>query len=249
MSIVDQDAFRAALLDAAQPVPDGLLDSTGRAAGRRYAVYRNNVAVSLREALGTGFPAVAGLLGPENFAYAAGRYLREEPPDSPLMMQYGAGFPDFLARQEALARWGYLPDVARLELALRRSYHAADAAPMDPAALQGLSEEALDGARFGIAPAVKLLRSDWPVLSFWRYALRPGSPAPLPEAQDVAILRPGFDPEPHCLPQGGAAFLAALGAGQTFADAVDAAGDGLDLHASFTLLLQGGALTAFIPGD
>ena len=93
---VTQELFRARLLDAAHPVPAGLIDGAGRPAGRRYAVYRNNVAVSLRTALETGFPAVKSLLGDEAFAYAAGRFLRQAPPRSPLLMRYGDGFPEFL---------------------------------------------------------------------------------------------------------------------------------------------------------
>ena len=44
----------------------GVSAGAGRPAGRRYAVYLNNVAVSLTEALATGFPAVAALLGEES---------------------------------------------------------------------------------------------------------------------------------------------------------------------------------------
>ncbi len=61
-----QSAFRAAILDADRPAPPDLQDGLGRPAKRRFNVYRNNVAVSLTEALEAGFPAVARLLGEEN---------------------------------------------------------------------------------------------------------------------------------------------------------------------------------------
>ena len=63
---VSQNLFRSALLDPSLPVPGGLTDAEGRPAGARYNVYRNNVAVSLTEALHTGFPIISKLLGKEN---------------------------------------------------------------------------------------------------------------------------------------------------------------------------------------
>ena len=48
---VSQLDFRTAMLDAAVDVPDGLIDANGNPAGQRFSVYRNNVAVSLTEAL------------------------------------------------------------------------------------------------------------------------------------------------------------------------------------------------------
>lgn len=240
---VTQDEFRAALLDATRPVPAGLGDGRGRPAGRRYAVYRNNVAVSLREALESAFPAVAKLIGPDAFARAAGLYLRQAPPDSPLMMHYGAGFPDFLAGLKPLAHIGYLADVARLEMALRQSYHASDAEALDPARLQGLDDDTLSGARLTLAPAIRVLRSPWPVLSVYRYTMQPGSPKPQARPEDVLVSRPGFDPEPHPLPPGAAPFVAALRAGTPFGAALEAASAGFDLSATLSLLLSNGALS------
>lgn len=238
-----QTVFHAALLDAAKPVPEGLTDGAGRPAGRRYAVYRNNIAVALREALETGFPACAKLIGAENFARVAGLYLRQSPPASPLMMHYGAGFPDFLAGFEPLKKIGYLSDVARLELALRQSYHAADAPALDPTRLQNLSEDALMAARFALAPATRLVGSSWPLFQVYRFTMTPGSPKPQPQAEDVLITRPGFDPQPHALPSGGGAFVAALADNKPFAEAMTAAGDGFDLPSTLSLLLAQGALT------
>lgn len=239
----DQTSFRAALLDATQPTPTGLTDGAGRPAGRRYDVYRNNVAVSLREALETGFPVIAKLLGPENFAYTAGVYLRAEPPASPLMMTYGAGFPDFLAGFAPLAGLPYLADVARLELMLRQSYHAADHKPADPSVLQGLAPDALMACRLTLAPSLRLLRSKYPVWSIWQRNSREGAPKPPAQAQDTVILRAEFDPEPHLLPPGGADFIDALLHDAPLGVAIDGA-----IGGAIGGPIDDGAGTAFDPG-
>ncbi len=242
-----QAAFHAALLDVACPVPEGLCDGSGRPAGRRYGVYRNNVAVSLRDALDTGFPATARLLGAENFAHVAGRFLRSAPPTTPVMMHYGTGFPAFLEGLAPLAHLPYLGDVARIELALRASYHAADSPVADATILQGLDETAFFEARLVLAPSVRLLRSPWPALAIWTYTLRPNSPKPLAGAQDTLILRPDFDPEPHLLPDGGFAFLEGLDRGHCLGAAMDQAGEGFDPGPTLGLLLAGGGISFIHP--
>ncbi|MBP0650496.1 putative DNA-binding domain-containing protein, partial [Mycobacterium tuberculosis] len=58
-----QAAIAAALVAPDRPVPAGLEGRDGRPAGRRFAVYRNNVVVSLIDALAARFPVVAMLVG------------------------------------------------------------------------------------------------------------------------------------------------------------------------------------------
>ncbi|MFP7673686.1 putative DNA-binding domain-containing protein [Marivita sp. S0852] len=232
-----QTAFRAGLLNPSHPVPDGLSDAQNRPARRRYGVYRNNVTVSLRDALAEGFPAIVSLIGRENFDHVARAYVRQAPPTSPLMMLYGAGFPEFLSSVQQLKQIPYLADVARIDLAMRQSYHAADSTGIAPTALQALDEPALLRATFAFAPAMSLLRSDWPVGAIWHYTLR-GGERPAGAAQDVLILRPEFDPEPFILGPGAGDVLAALQSGTSFGHALEAAPEAFDLGRLLDLLLR-----------
>jgi hypothetical protein len=247
---VGQGMFSAAVLDPTRPVPDGLTDGDARPAGRRFNVFRNNVAVSLTEAMRTGFPVITRLLGQENMDGLAGLFLRRHPPQSPLMMHYGAAFPDFLAGMEQLAHLGYLPDVARLELALRRSYHAADAAGIDPGILAQIAPETLINQTVTLAPAVQMVRSNWPIFDIWRFNTTDGAAKPRPGPQDVLVTRPEFDPAPHLLPVGAADWIAALAAGQSLGDALDsvcARHPEFDPTDTLALLLQTGALMSLTP--
>lgn len=238
---MNQDHFRRALLDPSRPVPPGLTGPDGAPAGRRFDVYRNNVAVSLTEALRQSFPVVRKLVGEDFFTVMAQSHLRAHPPTSPLMMFYGEEMPAFLETFPPVAHLPYLPDVARLELALRHSYHAADAVAVDPALVQAIGAERLMAARITLAPAVRVLRSRWPLHAIWSANMRGTPPPPARVGEDILILRPGFDPEPHLLPAGGAAFIEHLLSGDRFADAHARAGD-TDLTALLGLLLSGGAV-------
>ncbi|MDK3073149.1 DNA-binding domain-containing protein [Sedimentitalea sp. JM2-8] len=249
---VSQTRFLTALLDPAAPVPDGLVDASGQPAAARFNVYRNNVVVSLRDAICVGFPIVTRLLGQENMDGIARMFVRAHPPSSPLLMHYGAEFPDFLSGLPQLSHRGFLPDVARLELALRHAYHAADAAGLDPAALADTQSEALLRSRVTLAPGVSVLRSDWPVYDIWRFNTQPDAAKPRHVAQDVLITRPEFDPAPNLLPPGGATWIAALIDGETVGSALDMAQrdcPDFDLTTCLALLLSGNALTSLARKD
>lgn len=250
--MTDQTAFRAGLLNPAAPVPDGLLDGSSQPAGKRYAVYRNNVTVSLIEAMKTAFPLVAKLIGDTTFAPLASVFVRQHPPSSPLMMFYGTEFPNFLQAFEPLAHIGYLPDAARLDLALRQSYHAADTPPFDPIGFQTLSPDALLDATVTLAPATLIVPSAWPLFDIWAYNQDPDAGKPRRNPQDILITRQGFDPAPHLLPAGAGPWLADLARGTSFGAAHEtaiAATPEFDLTASLGLTLGVGALAKLTHKD
>lgn len=236
-----QSTFAEALLNPDAAVPPGLVDPQGRPAPKRFSVYRNNVAASLTRALEAGFPVIRKLVGPEFFGAMAVVYLRAHPPRSRQIALYGHDFPGFLDAFPPVAHLPYLPDVARLELAIRDSYHAADSTPIDPAAL-AVPEPDLLASRLHLAPSLRLIRSAHPIHALW-LANTQGGPAPQPGAQDVIVLRTEYDPEPHLLPIGGGAFIADILAGQTLMQSLNNARENFDLTSILSLLLASNALT------
>lgn len=231
-----QAGFAHALLSPQAPVPEGLTDPEGRPTTKRFAVYRNNVAASLTEALEQAFPAIQSLIGDTRFKALAGLYLRAHPPSDPRLMLYGNGMADFLPSVAPLARYPYLADVARLEQALRESYHAADQAPFDPARLAALAPDRLASARVVFAPATRIIQSVYPAMSIRARALDSAAPAPAPVAETVLITRPALDPQLSLIPPALCAPLIALWQGAPLGTLGDTAADLLPL------ILKSGAL-------
>ena len=120
-------AFATALLDPRSGTPTVVTGPNEKAAVRRYNVYRNNVTVSLIDALAAVFPATQRLAGVEFFRAMARFHIRATPPTSPLLFEYGRDFPGFIATYEYARSAPWLADVAQgVERAWLDAYHAAD---------------------------------------------------------------------------------------------------------------------------
>lgn len=244
--MVDQAEFTHAVLNPTVAAPAGLTNPDGAQASKRFDVYRNNIAASLTEALETGFPVLRKLLGKDFFKAMSGVYLRQHPPTSQLMMFYGQDMPAFLAGFEPVRHLPYLADVARLELALRQSYHAADTTALAPETLQELPTARLMAARMVFAPAIVLIRSRWPVHGIWRMNMEEAALKPGTQGENVLVTRPEFDPQLTTLAPGGGTFVAALMTGARFTEALDTAiaqVPDFDLTATLGVLFAGAAIT------
>src|SRR5258708_38830903 len=133
--------FSRALFDAQRETPASVTGPHGKAAVKRYNVYRNNVTVSLIAALAAIFPATQRITGVDFFRAMARFHVRATPPTSPLLFEYGRDFPDFIDSYEYAKPMLWLADVARIERAWRDDYHAAKADPLMPQALACIPAE------------------------------------------------------------------------------------------------------------
>ncbi len=220
-----ETSFAGALLDAEQPVPHGVTAHNAAIPTRRFGVYRNNVVAGLVKALRSRFPVVEKIVGEEFFAAMARVYVVERPPRSPLLATYGDEFAAFIAAFEPARELAYLADVARLEAARTRAYHAADATPVDVGQLAALDAYTVGGIRVDMHPSTEIVRSPHPIVTIWAMNSGEQELAPIENwrGEDALLVRPYLDVEVRVLPPGGAAFLLALAGGRPLAEATEAA--------------------------
>ncbi len=218
------------------------------APAERIQIYRNHVRITLREALAATFPVVARLVGEAYFAAVARHFIEREPPRSPVLAEYGATFPDFLAGVPNAP--AYLPDVARLEWALNRACHAEDRPALEPRHLADLPPEAQADLRLKPLPSTALLSSAFPILAIWQ-ANQHGREDTVDLAlggQTVLVWREHGDAACRALSPGEADLLRSLfdgcGLGQAASGAVQAE-PGLDLPPIIASLLATTIFTAF----
>jgi hypothetical protein len=240
-----ESLFACALLDAGAPVPGAIAAPEAPTAARRFAVHRNNVVSSLVNALRSRFPATEKIVGGEFFAAMARSFATAKPPRTPLLARYGDEFPAFIAAFAAARELPYLADIAELEAARTRAYHAADAVPVDARTFAALDGNTVGGLRIALHPSAEIVRSPHPIVTIW--AMNSGE-RPLAAiedwcGEDALVVRPDLDVEVRTLPPGGAAFLLALAAGETFAKAAEAAladSAGFDLAGNLAGLINWG---------
>jgi hypothetical protein len=236
-------AFAAGLRNGA--LPPGVTARAPDEAARRFDVYRNNVAVSLSRALAARYPVIERLVGGAFFAPLARAFAETHRPRTPVLADWGADFPAFLAGQQPLAPYPYLPDVARIEWARGIAYHSADLPPADLAQIAGADPA---GLRLHLHPGLSLVTSAHAAVTIWT-ANQPGA--------DPATARGATGPEAALilrdralivqvwpLTPGGAAFVAALSRDTLLAaaEAAQTIEPGFDPGTLLLRLAQAGAL-------
>lgn len=246
--------FSSALADPARGTPSLVAGPNGKAAVRRYNVYRNNVTVSLVDALAAIYPAVRRITGETFFRAMARFHVRETPPSSPLLFEYGRAFPAFIERYEHAQAMPWLADTARVERAWLDAYHAADAEPLSPGALAGVPPERLADLAFTPHPATRIVRSRYAAATIFaaNRTMDPVGRIEAAEAEDALVTRPDADVVVRRLPLGGAAFLTRLAEGEPLGAAVaavQALHAGFDLPLNLAGMIEAGAFTAIRIGE
>jgi hypothetical protein len=134
-------------------------------------IYREQFYLRHTASLVEDFPGVGGILGQEAWDRLVWDYLASVPPASYDLGELGAGLADFAATRDWLAPSELVVDMARLEYAHLEVFDAPDRAPLDPAKLAAVPEDAWERARLVPDPGLRLLHLRYPVLELRKVIL------------------------------------------------------------------------------
>jgi hypothetical protein len=227
-----QNAFAAELLGERRNELRDSIRSGPFSATEVLRVYRNNFFITLTEALADIYPVIKRLVGEEFFSHTASQYIRRHPSRAGNLHEFGCHLAEFLSGFPPVRELPYLPDVARLEWAWHESYHAADAPDRLQQELAQVPTEAYAGLRFRLHPTLRLLASDFPVLSIWSANQDDGDGAVDLAAggEQLCLMRRDMDIEMRLLPATEWRLLAGLARELGLGEAVAAAGADLNLN-------------------
>ncbi len=242
-----QQQMLNAVTGTSTAVQECLQSGPGCSSERGMDVYRNNRRVVLKSMLSSVYRIVAQIVGDDFFQALIHRYVHTQPSLSGNLHRYGDKLPTLLRTMPEAAGLPYLADVAALEWAWHSTYYAPDNADFDMARLVAVAPEAFARLGFVLAPALQLLRSDYPLYAIWQRH-QPECEVEQVDlgsgGQCVALWRPLGQVQIRPLSQGEFQLLLALQQGASLEQAVeslDSLTDGdaeVDVQAVLGWLLQ-----------
>ena len=143
-------------------------DAPGAAVSGRLHIYRQAYAARLVAALRDNFGALPQVLGDDAFDALARAYIEAYPSRKPSIRWFGDQLTAFMASRDDLVPHAAITDLARMEWALRAAFDAADANPIDVAALVAVAADAWPALVLVPLPSVQLLDMGWCVEPIWR---------------------------------------------------------------------------------
>ena len=212
-----QSEFQAFIRGADTTFHHRLATPPGGDGRRRMRVYHHAYRARLSGVLREVFDKTWCYLGDEAFDAAVARYVETHPSTSHSLDDFGARFPEHLAR--LMPAEVDVAELAWLDWAMRRVFDGHDAEPIDPAALAALGGDDWDHARFDLHPTLTIRAVTTNVGALWA-SLDAGSPlmpAPLETPLALRVWRKGLQPHFRTIDPLEAAALTQLVSGATFA--------------------------------
>lgn len=188
----------------------------------RFDVYAQMYWARLHDVLAEDYPRLAAILGSERFRDLACRYLVAHPSEQPSVRHVGGRFAEFVSSDPWTDDIPFAGDLARLEWARLAVFDAADAEPLDLDDLQAVPADEWPALTFALVPAVRVLRTEWPVHDVWRSLAEdlPGEVTPSavrPAYIRLRVWRAGFMVYQASMDAAEDVALACVSRGETFA--------------------------------
>jgi len=172
-----QGEFQEYLLRGARTIETRVVGSERVPVETRLGIYAGAYGSRLIDALGSSYPALAALLGEEDFRILGAKYVRAHDSRHFSIRNYGDALEEFLGTHADYADVPLLAELARWEWLLCAVFDAADAEPLAVAALARVAPADWPGLRFTFHPSVRRVALSWNAPQVWK-ALTEGGERP-----------------------------------------------------------------------
>jgi hypothetical protein len=159
----------------------------------RLEIYRRGYHARLVECLADDYPGVRHALGRDTFDGLCRGYIARYPSGGPNLNRFGQRMASFLRDEGPQPIRAFAADLATLEWAIVEVIHAASAPPLTLETLGDVPGEAWPAIRLEASTAVRLLRFEYPVNSYFRALRDKGEdpPVPAPSSAATVVYRSG----------------------------------------------------------
>lgn len=163
-----QSEFQEYLLRGAPGIEARVQGSARVPIETRLGIYAGAYGSRLIDALESSYPALAALLGAEDFRVLGALYVRAHDSSYFSIRDYGDALAEFLGAHPHYAEVPVLAELARWEWTLGAVFDAADAEPVGAAALAAVAPAEWAELRFRFHPSVRRLGLRWNVPQLWK---------------------------------------------------------------------------------
>ena len=218
--------FKAALLSADTQFYQAVAAPSMSEKEARLNVYRNNIVVSLIDALSDIFPVTQTLVGEEFFRAMAREYIQENLPKSPVISEYGQNFADFIAQFPPAQSLPFLANLAALEHSMLTLTNDAEQATLSQQQVAEAFAQAEDpdALQLALPKSAKIFVSPYAIGSIYKAHLNDGetrlTEVKVDTTEHLFLVKSHLYAQMHIITKAQAIFLKNLLQGMPLADAV-----------------------------
>lgn len=203
------------------------INANGLTTEQRLQIYRNNVFITLTNALHAVFPCVQKIVGKDFFIGTAKKYIQQHPSTSGDLREYGHKFAEFLQTFAPAQTLPYLPEVAQLEWAYHQAFHGKASDIFDLHTLTTIPPEQYEQIKFHLNPTAQLFTFQYPILQIYQLCQPESSDQETIDlttgGEQILLIRNHLEITLEKLTPGEYALLTAFKLGNTFAQACKSA--------------------------
>lgn len=241
-------SFKAALFHQSNAFYENIKGHSEDEKAARFNVYRNNIFVSLIDALADIFPVTQAIVGEDFFRAMARVYVQEHPPKSAIISDYGDDFAAFIRDFEPAQGLAFLSDLAALEFTLLALTNTQEHTSLKGEQISAAFHNTDDPTRLllSLASSTHIVASPYAIGSIYLAHKTPDSMSlaniQVEKSEYLLVSKSNLYADCHIVSQAEAIFIRHLLQGKTLGEAIPD-DDHFDLGVSLAKLIDWQLLT------